>query len=180
VIIDNLGMENAQWNNLRAKLNHDWLQNRYLTFLMARGRYMDELMKAGKLPREDIQVQFIDWQRKENDFAFLINESIESLNPAQLVDEYPLNLMADENRLWLKEVVHVLYIERTGMTEKVAKLKEKLKLISDVHKLLSRILNGENNELNAKAGENPFTRFFQEVQEFGKMISCLPHEVQVV
>lgn len=173
-------MKISDWNKLRAKLHHDWLQNRYLTFLMARAEYMDGIIDGRASVSEDILEQFTGWKDKTEDMHKLINEAVYALSPAQLLDEYPLNRMAEENKKWLKEVVHSLYVERTGMKETSEKLTEKFSIVSELYAFLLRILKGENNGLRQKAGEPPFKRFYNEVQEFSKVISSLPHEVQVV
>lgn len=173
-------MKNSDWNNLRARLHHDWLQNRYLMFLMARAEYLDDAVVENEQARADIIEQFIDWQNKERDFEVLIDEAKDALSPAQLIDEYPLNRMSEENKAWLKELVHALYVERTGIKEMSNRLGEKLDSISQLFSLLSRVLKGENSELRGKAGKHPFQRFHKEIQEFSRMISALPHEAQVV
>lgn len=173
-------MKISDWNNLRARLHHDWLQNRYLTFLMARAEYLDNAIVEKEQVRADIIEQFIDWQNQKEDFEALINDTKDALSPAQIIDEYPLNRMSEENKAWLKEVVHALYLERTGIKGTAKKLKKNLNTISEFHALLSKIIKGENNGLRQKAGNRPFERFHKEVQEFSKMISSLPHEVQVV
>ena len=179
-VINDIPMKNPEWNSLRAKLHHDWLQNRYLTFLMARVEYMDNALAENKPVRADIIEQFTDWKTKINDIEKLIDETVEALSPAQLIDEYPLNRMAEDNKAWLGEVVHALYIERTGIKAMIRELGEKLDSISELFSLLARILKGENSELRDKAREHPFQRFHKKIQEFSKLISALPHEVKVI
>jgi hypothetical protein len=88
--------------------------------------------------------------------------------------------MAEDYKVWLKEVVDGLYLERTRMKEINRKLGEKFRSIAELFSLLSRMLMGLNSELKDKAGERPFQRFHKEIQELSRMISFLPHEVQVV
>lgn len=141
---------------------------------------MNNAMRERKAVREDLFQQFVEWQIKKDDFETLIDEAVEALSPAQLIDEYPLNRMSEENQSWLKEVIHILYMERTGIKTTVGEIREKFNYISEFHALLLKILKGENDELKKKAGKQPFEGFYKELQKFSKMISSLPHEVQVV
>ena len=141
---------------------------------------MDSLVIASIEVRKDIEKQFAEFKKKKADFGTLINEAVEALSPAQLLDEYPLIRMSSENKEWLGEVIHALYCERTGIREIVKALTEKFRSICEAHTLLSRILKGENDVLLKLAGEHPFKSYYKHIQELSRMISSLPHEVQVV
>ena len=172
-------MKISEWNNLRARLHHDWLQ-RYLAFLMARAEYMTGIVKENKTPREDILSQFLDWSKRAADFEIFMGGAESALSPAQLFEEDPLISMRGENSLWLRAVLHALYAQRTGIIDTIEKLRARFVFISGLHNMLTKILNGGNDDLQEKAGPHPFERLYKEIQEFSKMISSLPHEVQVV
>lgn len=173
-------MKYNDWSNLRAKLHHDWLKNRYLTFLMARAEYLDNIIESHKPVREDVSAQFIEFQNRVADFKSLIDAAVDSLSPAQLLDEYPLNRMSAENRKWLSEIVQVIYCERTGIKKEVVEMKEKLNLIHDMHMLLSSLLKGKNGGLQEKAGRRPFMKYRFEMQEFSMMLASLPNKIQAI
>lgn len=176
---DIASMNNADWNNLRSRLHHDWLQ-KYFTLFDARADEMDRGIIEKKLIRADILKKFDAWQAKEPDFEALINEAVFALSPKQLLDEHPLSRMPDDDKAWLGDVIHALYLERTKMQDKLVELAGMLSSICLTHALLKKLLQGENGELREKAGERPVKRFYGEMREFSRVISSLPHEVQVV
>jgi len=171
-------MKKDEWKNFRAKLHHDWLQ-KYFTLFDARADEMDESIKGKRVVRADIFKQFAVWQDKEHDFKVLIAETVDALSPKQLLDEHPLNRMSGENKTWLGELIHALYIERAKIKDKINELNSKFASIAESHTILMRLLKGENNELRKRAGDWPIKRFYENLKEFSRMISLLPHEVQV-
>lgn len=171
-------MKNNEWNNLRAKLHHDWLQ-KYFTLFDARADEMDVSIKGKRAVRSDIFKQFAVWQAKEQDFKVLVEETVDALSPKQLLDEYPLNRMSEENKAWLGELIHALYLERTKIKDKISELNVKFASISETHPILMRLLKGENDELRKRAGEQPIKRFYEDLKEFSRMLSLLPHGVLV-
>ncbi len=171
-------MKNDEWKNLRAKLHHDWLQ-KYFTLFDARADEMDGSIKGKRAVRADIFKQFVVWQTKEHDFKVLIEETVDALSPKQLLDEHPLNRMSEKNKTWLGELIHALYLERAEIKNKISELNVKFAAISETHAILTRLLKGENNELRKSSGDWPIKRFYEDLREFSRMISLLPHEVQV-
>lgn len=171
-------MNNTEWNHLRTKLHHDWLQ-KYFTLFDARADEMDGSIKGKRAVRSDIFKQFAVWQAKEDDFKVLIEETVDALSPKQLLDEHPLNRMSEENKAWLGELIHALYLERAAIKDKISELNIKFASISETYPILMRLLNGENDELRKRAGDRPIKRFYEDLKEFSRMISLLPHEVQV-
>lgn len=168
------------WENKRSSLHHGWMQNSYLSFLNARKGYLDGALIGNEKIREDILSQFSEWGDKKSEILGLINETVENLSPRQLLDEHPLTVIPEESKVWLKEVVHALYLERTHIEDSVVDLKKRFDDICDIHTKLMRLLKGENGALRAEVGDAPFKRFRDMVQEFSRRISALPHEVQVI
>lgn len=171
-------MKYTEWNNLRAKLHHDWLQ-KYFTLFDARADEMDGSIKGKRAVRADIFKQFAVWKVKEHDFKVLIEETVDALSPKQLLDKHPLNLMSVENKTWLGELIHALYLERTKINDKISEWNVKFASICETHVILLRLLKGENDDLRKRAGERPIKRFYEDLKDFSLTISLLPHEVQV-
>lgn len=172
-------MNNAEWNNLRLNLNHDWLPKTYINFLTARVSYLDNHMKKRGMLRKDVFDQWQQWQMRQRDLGIFCDEAVNALSPAQFIDEYPLNGMSEDSKKWLKEVVHNIYLARTVIVERIAKLKERMLFITDMHLRLSEVLSRET-EATILPKDITFQRFYEEVLCFSKMISDLPHEVQVL
>lgn len=173
-------MKYIVWEKKRAKLHHDWLKNSYMMFLNARAESLDDAVKSCSAIREDVVEQFFEFKYRTIDLENLIDETVTSLSPAQLVEEYPLCNMDGDNKKWLAEVIHTLYCKRTGIEKKVEEIKFKLLSIKDLYNLLVLIVNGKSGGLLEKAGEKPFIKLRFEIQELSMMITSLPHEVQIV
>jgi hypothetical protein len=167
-------MKNDEWNNLRARLHHDWLQNRYLTFLKSWKVCFDDVDKCG-LNKNDVLEQLLQWKNKKEMFQILINECEDVLSPQQLLNVPPLDTMSDENKEWLGEVIHALFCERTGIKDKTVNLQRKIDDIDKIVKIVERSLRGEN-ETKGAIGDEIISTFVN----FSKEISGLPHEIQVV
>lgn len=167
-------MKNAEWNNLRARLHHDWLQNRYLTFLKSWKECFDDVDKCGS-NKNDVLVQLLQWSSKKESFQKLINECEDALSPQQLLHEPPLDSMSDENKEWLGEVIHALFCIRTGIKDKTINLQREIDDIDGIVKIVEQRLRGEN-ETKSSIGDKIISKFVN----FSKEISELPHEIQVV
>ena len=140
-------MKNEEWNNLRAKLHHDWLQNRYLTFLESWKDCFDDVEKCGS-ERNDVLEQLLQWKNKKENFQILINECEEALSPQQLLNEPPLNTMSDDNKEGLGEVIHALFCERTGIKDKTVDLQRRIDEVDEIVKIAERGLRSENEATN--------------------------------
>lgn len=163
-------MNNADWNNLRAKLHHDWLQ-KYFVFLTARYEILDEVASGREEWRADIKEQFIEWKDKKDLFKTLLNECEEALSPRQLLNEPPLDKMAKEDKEWLGEVIHALYLERTGIKDSLTSLNT---LFNEVNTAFGDILQGKSDK------PSPSKDFIDTLTKFSRAISKLPHSIQVV
>jgi len=166
-------MKNSEWNNLRAKLHHDWLQNRFLTFLTSWKDCFNGSEDC-KNERHDILEQLLKWKDRKKDFKKLIDNIEEALSPRQYVYEYPLNTMADEDKEWLGEVVHVLYCNRTDIKNKTTSLQSLLEEVDRYIDITAQVLKGEK-----KAGKSQGDKIILLVSEFSRSISELPHEIQL-
>ena len=167
-------MKNNEWNNLRAKLHHDWLQNRYLTFLKSWKDCFDDVEACGQ-EREDVLEQLLQWENKRDAFKRFIDNSEEALSPKQLLYEPPLNRMTEENKEWLGEVIHALFLARTGIKNKASEFRVKMDEIDKIVDTIARALRVEAESADS-TGEKIISTFI----EFSGEISDLPHEIQVV
>ncbi|MFQ5686044.1 MAG: hypothetical protein ACE5GV_05230 [Candidatus Scalindua sp.] len=167
-------MKNAEWNNLRARLHHDWLQNRYMTFLESWKDCFDDAEKCGS-NKNDVLEQLLQWKNKKDAFQILINECEDALSPQQLLNEPPLDSMSDENKKWLGEVIHALFCIRTGIKDKTVDLQRSIDEVDEIVNTVERGLRS-GNETKEAMGDEIISTFVN----FSKKISELPHEIQVV
>ena len=167
-------MKITEWNNLRARLHHDWLQNRYLTFLESWKECFDDVEKCGS-NRNDVLEQLLQWKNKKKGFQVLIDDCEMALSPQQLLNEPPLSKMTDENKKWLGEVIHALFCVRTGIKDKTVNLQRKIENIDGIVKIVEQRLRSKN-ETKEAMGDKIISAFV----DFSRKISDLPHEIQVV
>lgn len=167
-------MKYTEWNNLRSRLHHDWLQNRYLTFLKSWKECFDNVEKCGA-DRDDVLEQLLQWKKKREAFQTFFNECETALSPCQLLNEPPLNKMSDDNKEWLGEVIHALYCVRTGIREKIQSLQRDIDKVDEIVTAAEKRLKGED-EAKEVMGDKIISAFV----DFSKEISALPHEIQVV
>lgn len=172
-------MRYNKWNKLRTRLNHDWLQNSYITFLMARAEYIDRSLVTGSAIREDIVEQFVEFSHRKKELEKLIKNTVAALSPAQLLEEPPFTCMPEDDKRWLRMVVDILYRKRTGIEKKADELQTKLKSTANTHAVLAKILKHREQKLMNLAGKELFKHFSIQIQELSRLISALPNKVQV-
>ena len=98
-----------------------------------------------------------------------------AISPQQLLYEPPLNIMSNDNKEWLGEVIHALFCVRTGIKDKTVNLQRKIDEVDEIVKIVERRLRGED-ETKSSMGEEIISTF----SNFSRAISELPHEIQVV
>lgn len=166
-------MRYADWARRRVSLNHDWLQNRYLTFLDAHKENLD--CSSYRYPEDDgFLQQLFQWRTKRGSFEELLENALDAFSPRQLVDEPPLLNMREEDRKWLGEVIHTLYLERSAMQERVEKSKRLLKEVDKVIGVAETMVQTGvvEHSINSDLVINA-------IKDFSKAISELPHEIQL-
>jgi hypothetical protein len=173
-------IDNSAWDMLRTSINHDWLPKTYLNFLNAWAENIDEMIIENALIPYEVVAQFISFRDMKERLRMLISSTVEALSPRQLVDEYPLNNMAEDHKIWLKEVIHALYCDRTGIKKTVDELQTLFESICEQHSRLLGLLEGKDQYIECKSDAAPFTNFRNEVTKLSRMISNLPEEIQVI
>lgn len=163
-------MKNAEWNTLCSELHHDWMQ-KYLTFLSARRDALDKMALGDIEWRKDIKEQMLEWNEKKELFGKLLSSCEDALSPRQLLYEPPLSSMSSEEKEWLGEVIHGLYIKRTRIRETVSNLQ---KSFDEADKAFENLVQNRSGE------SSPAKFFLDKITEFSKKLSKLPRGIQVV
>jgi len=104
----------AEWRSLRNKINHDWLQNKFRLFL----KLLQNDNSSGLL-KQDILDRLMQWDSRRLDLISLMSSAPEALSPRQLLCRPPLDKMDEGNKEWLGELIHELYLARSGIAHKV-------------------------------------------------------------
>jgi len=167
-------MKNTEWNNLRARLHHDWLQNKYLTFLESWKDCFGDVETCGS-NRNDVLEQLLQWKNKKESFQILINECEMALSPQQLLNGPLFDSMSGENKEWLGEVIHALFCVRTDINDKTVNLQRKIDEVDEIVKIVEQSLRGDNGK-KSSMGEEIISAF----SKFSRAISELPHEIKVL
>lgn len=146
-------------------MNHRWLSGRFLTFLEA------SIVEPGNKDR--VILQLGQWKEKRSRFDDLIENAVDALSPAQLLDKAPLNKLPEPDKKWLRSLIHELYLKRTNIKTTMAKIKT---LQKDIDRRVDRTIKGMNNP----GKEVDFPGLYHAVKEFHNKISRLPKRIQVI
>lgn len=114
-------MKYEEWAKLRSKLNHDWLQNRYLTFLKANLEFFDNSNSSGDV--DEILEQLLEWEKKFPILLRFIDGTESALEPKQYLESSPLSKLTEVDCEWLGSIVNSLY-NHTQIQAKVYEIKE--------------------------------------------------------
>jgi hypothetical protein len=166
-------ISNTEWKHLRSKLHHDWLQNKYITFLRAEIAILnhpDHTGGAGK----DILLQLHGWERKKGALLKFINNTSDSLSPKQLLTVPPLNKLNENDRQWLADIVHQIYLERSDIERQVNKLRDLYLEIDAVVTDLTDMLTGKRTVTPGLG-----SILLDKVVIFSTEISALPYDIQL-
>ncbi|MFH2124586.1 MAG: hypothetical protein ABIJ50_14030 [Pseudomonadota bacterium] len=116
---------------LRSQLKHTWLEN-----------------QLGNKSEDDIVFfwQGPGWPSLEREFRGRVSEAEQLINdlesgfsPAQLVDQLPMLVgLADDTKAAIKQAVHEVYLERSGIEELKKPLNQALSVLKDA---LARFLS---------------------------------------
>lgn len=161
-----MGMVLEEWLRLRGRLNHDWLQNRYLTFLAA--RYRDP--QTQDWSRSDLRGRLLEWREKEPELLRLLKSTEEALSPRQLLAEPPLANLPQADKDWLAPLVHELYCARTDIRQRVAGAEAKVEVVDRLVSAISGEGGGDASELE---------RLYAACRELSHAISELPSRIQI-
>lgn len=131
------------WNDERARFNHDWFQVRFLTFLQAWQEELDAAGKDGNLT-EDLLQGLGDWKAHRPQLERLLADAKCLLSPARLVEVPPLDSLPEPQRAWLAEVVDAAWLEKSGIGSAVEDLATMAKEVDGLLENLSARQSVEN------------------------------------
>lgn len=133
----------ADWENERARFNHDWFQVRFLTFLQAWQEEINAAGKDGNLSAELLQ-GLGDWEAHRPQLERLLADAKCLLSPARLVEIPPLDSLPEQQRAWLAKVVDAAWLEKSGIGAAVEDLSTMAKEVDGLVETLSSRQSLEN------------------------------------
>lgn len=145
-------------NQLRGQLRHHWLENQVLN----------------KFPDDVVRLRKKGWPALENEFDLrieqlkeLIENMIEGFSPKQLIDKIGfLSQLPDEKKTALKEVLHIVYLERFEIEDLKKKLNNEavsFEVVLNQFRIVWRLPEGPDTE-------NQIAIKYQEVLEQAKKL----------
>ncbi len=166
-------MKNKDWVKLRSKLHHDWLQNSFITFLEAN---QDCLNSTDSVNDEidDILDQLLEWQNRHSKFLKFIEDAVEALSPRQLLNTPPLSNLCEEDRVWIGDLVHSIYLQKTQINSTIKNLIKAFNKVDSLVNIVVSNLQGEHFAETDKCGE----KLLNEIIVLSKQISALPNSIQ--
>lgn len=171
----------TEWQIRRSKFNHDWLKIEYINSL---GGIIDMLqynMIETRHLQRFLTEKWGQWETKRLEANWLIDSFEKNMSPAILLEVEPLNRMAAHNRVWLKELVHFLWLARWLINEKVSLLRHSFSVVSQQFEEIDKRIKEHNGDTGYLRELLPEIKVFREAcLEFSKCISALPSEVMVV
>jgi hypothetical protein len=167
------------WQMRRSALNHNWLQNRYLVFLLAlRQCAIDGFSDPGFEARALEGLR--EWEAHRVEFDALLG-SPDAMGPRQLLAIPPLDRLGETDRAWVGDVAHNCWMSR-GRIEVLFQQANALRELADR-------LYGEVVETfaRARATESHFGlssresigRFHSACSELSQAISRLPSRLEI-
>lgn len=170
------------WQKRRTAFNHDWLKNQFMPALAKWVNLLDDKIEDREFETLFLQWFFSEWERYRIE-AFVIAEAFEKeMSPAQLFNGPPLSQCDCDTKVWLKDLVHGLWLERYPIKQWIAEAAVCAKNADDLYVRLRQALNEGINTQSAQALHplrNMFAEFRDRCQELARAIERLPNEVKV-
>jgi hypothetical protein len=129
----------AKWHARRARLNHDWLRVKFLTFVQAWQQELDRHGEAGDL-EEPLRSQLAQWRQSRVGLEELLAAAEDALSPANLEDDVTPADLSDEEKRELRVATHAEWIEQSGIRDRLASVREDA---AAVDSLVAQLLTGE-------------------------------------
>jgi len=151
----------VDWLSLRSKLNHDWLQVRFLTALDALESRIDNNSDENEILEISAEIQK-QWNVNVESLDAFIDEANEVCNPVSLLSFYPFSLMGYEDKNLIRESVENAYFKHSGLPVKFTELRKCYLLVDGLISNINTI---------------PIKNIYTHVAELSRLISSLPSKV---
>ncbi len=128
------------WDERRSTVNHDWLLNKFLTFLLAWRTELDRVSESAPLPRE-VKKQLAGWQRRRSELTTLLGDAEQALSPARVIEDSFLSGLSAEARGQVRVDAHECWLKQSGIVESLEQIGVYAQTV-DV--LVDQVLAGEH------------------------------------
>ena len=123
-----------------------------------------------------------EWEEKESSFIQLVDGLVDALSPKQCFAEYPLNELEESDKMFLSDVVHKLYLQRTGIRIKQRSLQKSVAEVSQAIAAVRSCYDPDNGD-TATMGNlstHPVQQLLAACEKMSRQISSLPRFIQVI
>lgn len=170
------------WQKRRSRFNHDWLKNQFLPALARWLNLLDGLIEDSDFEQSFIPSFLSQWESQRVEAQSLANRFEQEMSPACLLDQSPLARLGEQNKAWLKWLVHNLWLQRYAV---VAQVNETLATIRDADAIYVAIQQRlcSSAEPPTAADERghliQWREFRESCQNLAKAIEAFPNQVKV-
>jgi hypothetical protein len=164
----------------RSALNHNWLQNQYLVFLLALIEYTTESFVDPGF-EATAAGQLRAWETHQSDMLHLLNTCADELSPRLLLKNKPLAALNEYDQAWLGDVVHNCWVARTGIEKLVSRADNCLKTANAIYSKLVTILIGNGWPAHETFAllTNELRSFHTACSDLALAISRLPSKLEI-
>ena len=171
----------AEWLEWRTEIHHDWLKNEFLRRLRAFVLRLERNEEPEQIS-EFLQVYFPQWEDRYPGCRRVVDDAVDALSPRQLFDSPPLSGCGDDVKRWLPDLIHALFLVRTGIRRLTAEAEQALSKAQERYVSLSAGLDGKTpvglEQLREQIED--WQQFERAVKAFSNLVAKLPHRIQVV
>lgn len=170
------------WQRQRNAINHDWLKNEFI-------RHLRAFVSRTEAPEPDrarlaefVSQDWPKWEGNRDRLATLLASAETELSPRQLFARPPLCRCQAEAKVWLSDVVHVLWLARTSIRHLIGDAQMALAESDGRYKQLDPLLRSGKFLDQDRRPEvlDLFRKFEADVEKLSASMSRLPHKIQVV
>jgi hypothetical protein len=168
------------WQLRRSALNHDWLQNRYMVFLLAVLGYVSEKFDDPEFEQEAMP-KLREWESHRREVQELLGSCCEDLSPRQLFSMPPLACMTDLDRGWLSEVSHRSWLARSGAVKVAHEARNRMEIAERCYGAVMIGLSGRSPATRSRLAEcaPELGEFHSACQELSRAMSQFPSRVEI-
>jgi hypothetical protein len=170
------------WQKRRSRFNHDWLKNQFLPTLARWLNLLDDLIEDPEFERSFIPTFLAEWESQRVEARSLASQFEVEMSPACLLDHPPLARFSEQDKAWLKRLVHNLWLQRYAVS---AQVDEALAAIRDADAIFVAIQQrlDPSAEPPTAADERvhliQWREFRECCQNLAKVIEAFPNQVKV-
>lgn len=162
----------------RSALNHNWLQNGYMVFLLALLEYGADGFVDFEFERELLH-NLQEWERHQGDFKVLV-ESINQMSPREAVGNELAFYLPVADREWLSEVSHECWVYRLKIRQLTDDVTRYLAASNERYAaLVAGVISDRSEPKNWAAHAGVAESFHFACNELSEAISRLPSNVEV-